>query len=423
MVKVLIWLIPVCNILWFAWAWWRAGRLTNARRWRAFATAFFAFMMLHLAWLFYSRASNDTIPLLAPSLSMAYVWHLLVVIPLLLVIVAGEFSYLAVGPIRKAWAGKGPEEIFDGSRLPDVPDGASRRDFLRATAIAAPPALTIITGLAGYAESLQFRVRRMDVDVPGLPKELDGTTIAHVSDVHAGKFVDEKLMARIAEVTNDLRADVILATGDLIDFSLADLPAALDAVRKLDSPGGVYMCEGNHDLFQSRKIFDDSVRAAKVGLLINQTETVRVRGHDVQLIGLRWGLGAGAHDPHPPRSETGDGKWQPRHDDAGASVHLEGLRDQFDPGAFPIVLAHHPHAFDAAAGLGLPLPLAGHTHGGQLMLTQNIGAGPLMYRYWSGLYRKGNSRLVVSNGVGNWLPLRINAPAEVVHITLRTSRG
>jgi predicted MPP superfamily phosphohydrolase len=42
-----------------------------------------------------------------------------------------------------------------------------------------------------------------------------------------------------------------------------------------------------------------------------------------------------------------------------------------------------------------------------------------MFKYWSGLYRRGSSALVVSNGVGNWFPLRINAPAEILHITLR----
>jgi len=71
------------------------------------------------------------------------------------------------------------------------------------------------------------------------------------------------------------------------------------------------------------------------------------------------------------------------------------------PGAFPILLAHHPHAFDTAAAAGIPLTLAGHTHGGQLMLNERLGAGPVMFRYWSGLYRKpdGNA-LFVSNGVG-----------------------
>ena len=87
--------------------------------------------------------------------------------------------------------------------------------------------------------------------------------------------------------------------------------------------------------------------------------------------------------------------------------------------AFPILLAHHPHAFEPAAEAGIPLTLSGHTHGGQLILTKTVGFGPLMYRYWSGEYAKGDSRLVVSNGVGNWFPIRTNAPAEIVHITLR----
>ena len=89
------------------------------------------------------------------------------------------------------------------------------------------------------------------------------------------------------------------------------------------------------------------------------------------------------------------------------------------PDAFPILLAHHPHAFDAAAEAGLPLTLSGHTHGGQLMLDSHRGFGSAIFRYWSGLYQKNASQMIVSNGVGNWFPIRVNAPAEIIHITLR----
>jgi len=67
---------------------------------------------------------------------------------------------------------------------------------------------------------------------------------------------------------------------------------------------------------------------------------------------------------------------------------------------------------------GLPLTLSGHTHGGQWMLTEKTGIGPVMFRYWSGGYSRASSQLVVLNGVGNVYPLRINAPAEIVHLTL-----
>jgi uncharacterized protein len=52
------------------------------------------------------------------------------------------------------------------------------------------------------------------------------------------------------------------------------------------------------------------------------------------------------------------------------------------------------------------------------MLNEQCGFGPALFRYWSGLYRKGASKLIVSNGVGNWFPLRVRAPAELLHLTL-----
>jgi uncharacterized protein len=126
-----------------------------------------------------------------------------------------------------------------------------------------------------------------------------------------------------------------------------------------------------------------------------------VRGVPVQLLGLRW------------TRVHGQGR------DAAIGAEVRKLLEQRAREAFPILLAHHPHAFDAAAEAGMPLTLSGHTHGGQLMLNEQLGFGPAMFRYWSGLYERGPSKLIVSNGVGNWFPLRLNAPAEIVHLTLR----
>ena len=88
-----------------------------------------------------------------------------------------------------------------------------------------------------------------------------------------------------------------------------------------------------------------------------------------------------------------------------------------------IVMSHHPHAFDALPAVGVPLMLAGHTHGGQLMFTEpgrrpDIGIGRLLFRYTRGVYRRGGNTLFVNSGVGNWFPFRIHAPAEIVQIRL-----
>jgi predicted MPP superfamily phosphohydrolase len=182
----------------------------------------------------------------------------------------------------------------------------------------------------------------------------------------------------------------------LINNALEDLPAGLDAVLKMQARYGVWTCEGNHDLIENRWAFENQTKAAGVNLLIDEQQILDVNGHPLQLLGLRWGRGQAAID--------------------SSMRNVLSLRR---PDAFPILLAHHPHAFDNAAAAGIPLTLSGHTHGGQLMLNERLGAGPVMFRYWSGLYSNGDSRLVVSNGVGNWFPLRTHAPAEIIHITLR----
>ena len=87
-----------------------------------------------------------------------------------------------------------------------------------------------------------------------------------------------------------------------------------------------------------------------------------------------------------------------------------------DPNAFQILLTHHPHNWDHST---TPLTLSGHTHGGQLMLNERVGVGPMVFKYWSGLYQRGDQALVVCNGTGNWFPIRIMAPAEIIHLTLK----
>ena len=127
----------------------------------------------------------------------------------------------------------------------------------------------------------------------------------------------------------------------------------------------------------------------------------------MQFLGIRWG-------------QPTDG---PRRKSNNAVIRgaVEQLLPQRNPEAFQVLLGHHPHAFDAAIDAGIPLTLSGHTHGGQLMINERLGAGPVIFKYWSGLYRRGNSSLVVSNGTGNWFPLRINAPAEILHLKLRNA--
>ena len=95
----------------------------------------------------------------------------------------------------------------------------------------------------------------MAIAIRGLPATLDGLTIAHVSDIHAGRFTRASAILReMIEAVNDLRSELVLVTGDLINGALHELPEGIDAMRRFDARSGVYMIEGNHDLFQGRGV-------------------------------------------------------------------------------------------------------------------------------------------------------------------------
>jgi len=124
-------------------------------------------------------------------------------------------------------------------------------------------------------------------------------------------------------------------------------------------------------------------------MLYNTCVTLPVRGRQLVIAGLPWGL-PGYH---------------------GQDRDIASLYPARQPGDVRILLAHHPHVFDVADSTDLLL--SGHTHGGQIMLTERVGLGPLRFKYCSGRFQRANTTMIVNNGCGDWFPCRIGAPAEV----------
>jgi predicted MPP superfamily phosphohydrolase len=363
--------------------WWvQAHRRLRSRLWRFVAAAFALLMLGGLALIIGGRwlglAWSEALP--RPVLSAIYLWHLLILPGWLVLAVTSSLAQGARRMILPPQAAGAP--------------GVTRREFLGTTATFAPAAFVLGGAVGAESQLERFQIRRLEVPLASLPPALEGLTLAHVTDVHVGRFTRAPVLERIVAQTNALEADLVLLTGDLINYSLRDLPAAIDLVRGLRGRHGVFLCEGNHDLFDDPAAFWRGLDRAGLGFLRGEAQTLSVRGTRLQIFGLPW-----------------------THRDEAHREALRQARPKLAADTFPILLGHHPHIFDHAEGF--PLTLAGHTHGGQLMLTRNLGGGPALFRYWSGLYQRAGRALAVANGVGNWFPLRLGAPAEILHLTLR----
>jgi len=401
----------------FVWCWKMHQRLRRLPwRWvtETGLVVFVGLQVAGVAMIYLGRKNGINLELLSGRLWMAsiYIWHCLIIFPLTLLWIVTQvvrgIALLSRTGARLLHKAPLAAPSAKAEPLPPTPSPEmSRREFVSAAVCAAP--VVAAFGATGFAVEQwnEFRIREITVPLRHLPPALDGLTIAQVSDLHVGAFTRGPVLDRVVEATNQLGADLVLMPGDLINFSLDDLPAGIDVVKRLQCRNGVFLCEGNHDLYDNRSEFRERTLAAGLRLLVNDSASVTIRGTEVQLLGVCWGFGDG--DPHSIRN---------RADDA-ISSSMKKVLPQVRPGAFPILLAHHPHAFDFAGDI--PLVLSGHTHGGQMNLTENLGFGPMMFRYWSGLYQKDGRAVVVSNGVGNWFPLRINAPAEIIHLTLRAA--
>jgi hypothetical protein len=285
-----------------------------------------------------------------------------------------------LGPMRRA--------------QPMSPDGMSRRKFLYLLSYGAVPATTIGMGVHGALTRDDLRVREFQIPIANLPPELEGFSIAHVSDLHSGLFVGPARLKLISDAANDLKSDLVAIPGDIINREMNEFPAALAAIQRIESRYGAYLCEGNHDVIPGPRVLVAACLRNRLAMLFNSCAILPVRGRRLLLGGLSWAryyqmdIRPGmVGDLFPPRQE-GDAR---------------------------ILLAHHPHLFDIAQEVDLVL--SGHTHGGQIMFG-NIGLGRLRFKYWSGRYQRGDTTMVVSNGCGDWFPCRIGAPAEIGFLRL-----
>src|SRR5438270_2867637 len=99
---------------------------------------------------------------------------------------------------------------------------------------------------------------------------------------------------------------------------------------------GVYLIEGNHDLIENGPKFERRMKSSGIPFLLDESTIITIRGAPLQLLGLSW-------------TRARENR------DAAIASSVRRLLQQRQPGIFPILLAHHPHAFDAAAEAPIPL--------------------------------------------------------------------
>lgn len=275
---------------------------------------------------------------------------------------------------------------------------APQADLTRGSALAVPLAAALMS-LIGYVNARRkARIVKVEVPIDGLPDALHEFTIAQISDVHVGPTIKRRHIEDIVARVNDLGADLIAITGDLVDGSVADLAGHTSPLAGLDAPHGAYFVTGNHEYYAGAATWVRELRRLGLRVLLNEHVVLRHRGAQLLVAGVT-DFSAHRFDPLQ-RSD-------PHAAIAGAPDGI-GMR---------ILLAHQPRSAQAAEAAGFDLQLSGHTHGGQF-LPWNFFVR-LQQPFTAGLNRLGNLWVYTSRGTGYWgPPKRLGAPSEITCIRL-----
>jgi uncharacterized protein len=247
------------------------------------------------------------------------------------------------------------------------------------------------------------RLETRDVALPGLPEELRGLRVAHLSDFHLGvPGRGKRAVAEAADWVEERQPDLTLVSGDLLTRGSGE-----QFLRRVVSQlPRCYAILGNHDLAISRDPFSERTVLRELEparLLSDEGVTIEVRGRRVYIAGA------------DPRSVWMRTRTQPR--------ELAVPREAAD---LRILIAHYPRLVDELPPGAFDLVVAGHMHDGQICLPYPGGKLRLAHlraRYTRGLYRRPGGTLHVSAGLGTtFVPFRFAARPEATELVLQEQR-
>jgi predicted MPP superfamily phosphohydrolase len=283
------------------------------------------------------------------------------------------------------------------AKVEPATDQVTRRQMIeRVGGVAVVGATGSLVGWGAIIGRHDFVVEEVVVRIPGLPRVLDGYTVAQISDIHVGLLVGDADLAEGLGKLATTKTDLVVITGDIVDFDPKYIPLAASVLSKIRARDGVYAIYGNHDYYTGASAVGDALRAAGIDVLVNDGRLIRAKdGGGFALLGV------------DDLAAVRFGAAGPRLDRAMSAVPDDRPR---------ILLSHQPSTVDMWAGR-VALQLSGHTHGGQF----NPGFRPadLVMRYVSGRYEVGKTSLWVNRGFGVvGPPARVGAPPEVTKIVL-----
>lgn len=263
-----------------------------------------------------------------------------------------------------------------------------------------------LIGVFLYYSNNVIEISEYTIQSSKWPSQLDGFKIVHLSDLHNKSF--GKNQSSLIKKLKDLKPDLIIMTGDVIDRRHYKKEPAITLMQACTGIAPTAYVTGNHEVWHgSAPEIREELKALGVIVLNNQSVHLSTDKGSISLSGL---------------ADRADFMGQYDYEVMLEKI-MQSAQADSPESSFHILLSHRPEQFDAYAAAGFDLALSGHSHGGQFRLPFIGGfIAPdqgLFPKFDGGFYENGPSRMIVSRGLGNSLmPIRLFNQPEIPVIRL-----
>ena len=211
-----------------------------------------------------------------------------------------------------------------------------------------------------------------------------GLKIIHLSDIHYNSTINEKELNNIVDKVNEIKPDIVVLTGDLIDERLSyDKDIIINCLSKIEAKLGKFAVSGNHDI--PLDDYNYIVKESGFTSLDNKYELIYSKSNEPIIIS---GIGYGDEDIGI-KTEQFD------------KYISELTADDIKP-IYSILLVHEPDTVDNLDLNKYDLVLAGHSHGGQVRIPfiGKLYTPEGAKKYYDEYYKINNTDLYISSGLG-----------------------
>jgi len=297
-----------------------------------------------------------------------------------------------------------------------------------------------------FIEPRFLKVKKLDLPIAGLPKELAGMKIVHLSDLHWNASFPQMLIKKVVKQIKQWKPDFIFFTGDWIcKAHLEDADRLQQVLSSLKAQWGCFSVLGNHDYSSFVTLNsegDYAIESSQHSTAISKGfgrlfYPVRPSGKvDKQVQKVR---------PHselskmlektPFRILMNTTHLVPYKNTfvniSGLEEYMTGRLDpkktfeNFDHNYSGILLCHNPDGIPKVESYPGQLILSGHTHGGQMNIPGFWQRFTPMENpeFKHGLIKRGLKWIYINRGLGSVMSFRWFARPELTLITLKEEKA